>query len=86
VGRFVCGIGSQHILEVFGADIGTFGCWDTGEFLNQMRGREERRGEGGREELIKSSGHPAMASTSSLTTGFKNTSRASTSALQCKTT
>jgi hypothetical protein len=39
----MCWVGSQHILEVFGADIGTFGCWSTGEFLLGPE-REEKEG------------------------------------------
>lgn len=33
--------GGQYVLEELGADIGTFGCWCTGEFL--FKGEEKRR-------------------------------------------
>ena len=29
--RTLCGIGSQHVLEIFGADIGAIGCGHSGK-------------------------------------------------------
>ena len=73
--RAMCWFSSQYVLEELGADIGTFGCWYTGEF--NFRKVEE-------EELMDSSGHPATVFISSRTTGSKNTSRASTFGPQCR--
>jgi hypothetical protein len=75
--RAMCWFGGQYVLEELGADIGTFGCWCTGE--SHLRGKGEKR------KLMKSSGHPATVFISSRTTDSKNTSRASISGPQCRT-
>ena len=38
--RVMCWFGGQYVLEELGADIGTFGCWCTGE--SHLGGRERR--------------------------------------------
>jgi hypothetical protein len=72
----MCWFGSEHVLEELGADIGTFGCWCTGESYLRRKGEKKN--------LMKDSGHPATVFISSRTTDSKNTSRASTFGPQCR--